>query len=349
MQNAEKEIKRDIKSMLPEEIGEYLAGIGEKKFRAGQIFKWLTLGVGSFDEMSNISKSLRERLDSEFYIAPPKIIRKQQSAIDGTIKYLWQLRDGNAVESVLMKYEHGNTACVSSQVGCRQGCIFCASTGSGLVRNLTASEILDQVRYTELDSGEKISNIVLMGIGEPLENFDNVMRFLQLVNHKDGMNIGMRHISLSTCGLTERIDKLSEYDLQLTLSISLHAPDDETRSKLMPINKKHNVAQLMSACRAYYEKTGRRISFEYALIDGVNDSPEQAKLLAKLMKPIGGHVNIIPLNNIEGSPLKPGDAKAFMNRLCDMGVNATVRRRLGSDIDAACGQLRRKTAKENGN
>lgn len=349
MQNEEKEIKRDIKSMLPEEIGEYLAGIGEKKFRAGQIFKWLTAGVESFEEMTDLSKSLRERLDSEFYIVPPQVIRKQQSAIDGTIKYLWQLRDGNAVESVLMKYEHGNTACVSSQVGCRQGCIFCASTGCGLIRNLDASEILDQVRYTELDSGEKISNIVLMGIGEPLENFDNVMRFLQLVNHKDGMNIGMRHISLSTCGLTERIDKLADYNLQLTLSVSLHAPDDETRNKLMPINRKHNVAELMSACRAYYEKTGRRISFEYALIDGVNDSPEQAKLLAKLMRPIGGHVNIIPLNNVEGSPLKPGNAKVFMNRLCDMGVNATVRRRLGSDIDAACGQLRRKTAKEHGN
>lgn len=345
MQNEEKAIKRDIKSMLPEEIGEYLAGIGEKKFRAGQIFKWLTAGAGSFDEMTNISKQLRERLEEEFYIAPPQVIRKQQSAIDGTIKYLWQLRDGNAVESVLMKYEHGNTACVSSQVGCRQGCIFCASTGGGLIRDLTASEILDQVRYTELDSGEKISNIVLMGIGEPLENYDNVMRFLQLVNHKDGMNIGMRHISLSTCGLTERIDKLADHNLQLTLSVSLHAPDDETRNKLMPINRKHNVAQLMSACRGYYEKTGRRISFEYALIEGVNDSPEQARQLARLMKPLGGHVNIIPLNNVEGSPLKPGDAKAFMNLLCDMGVNATVRRRLGSDIDAACGQLRRKAAK----
>ena len=343
MQTEEKAIKRDIRSMLPEEIGEYLLGIGEKKFRAGQIFKWLTAGVSSFDEMTNISKDLRERLDREFYIALPQVLRKQRSAIDGTIKYLWRLRDGNAVESVLMKYEHGNTACVSSQVGCRQGCIFCASTGSGLVRDLSASEILDQVRCMELDSGEKISNIVLMGIGEPLDNFDNVMRFLELVNHKDGMGIGMRHISLSTCGLTERIDKLAAYNLQLTLSISLHAPDDETRDKLMPINKRHNVAELMAACRSYYEKTGRRISFEYALIEGVNDSPEQARLLAKLMKPIGGHVNLIPLNDIEGSPLKPGDAKAFMSRLVGMGVNATVRRRLGSDIDAACGQLRRKT------
>ena len=339
----------NIKSMTLPELSVVLKEMGQPAFRAKQVYTWLHKGVRSYEEMKNIPQSLRQTLTEQFPLYTPKVVRKQESKKDGTIKYLWQLCDGNAVESVLMKYEHGNTACVSSQVGCRQGCIFCASTGSGLVRDLTASEILDQVRYTELDSGEKISNIVLMGIGEPLENFDNVMRFLQLVNHKDGMNIGMRHISLSTCGLTERIDKLADYNLQLTLSVSLHAPDDETRNKLMPINRKHNVAELMSACRSYYEKTGRRISFEYALIDGVNDSPAQAKLLAKLMKPIGGHVNIIPLNDIEGSPLKPGDAKSFMNRLCDMGVNATVRRRLGSDIDAACGQLRRKTAKENGN
>jgi len=332
--------------MLPEELGEYLVSIGEKKFRAGQIFKWLTEGVKSFDEMTNLSKELRERLKQECYITAPTVIRRQQSAIDGTIKYLWQLQDGNAVESVLMRYEYGNSVCVSSQVGCRMGCIFCASTGCGLVRNLTASEIWDQVRYTELDSGERVSRIVLMGIGEPLDNFDNVMQFLRLVNHKDGLNIGMRHISLSTCGLTEGIDKLATYDLQLTLSVSLHAPDDETRNQIMPVNRSGSVDQLMSACRDYYEKTGRRISFEYALIQGVNDSGEQAKLLAKKIRPIGGHVNVIPLNDVEGSPLKPGNARAFAAKLNELGVNATVRRRLGSDIDAACGQLRRKTAAE---
>lgn len=346
MQAEKGEVKRDIKSMLPEEIEEYLTEHGEKRFRAGQIFRWLTAGVKSFDEMTNISRPLRERLKEDFYISSLEVLRRQRSELDGTIKYLWRLGDGNAVESVLMKYEYGCSVCVSSQVGCRMGCIFCASTGCGLVRNLRPSEILDQVRCTELDSGERVSHIVLMGIGEPLDNLDNVMRFLRLVNHPDGMNIGMRHISLSTCGLTEGIDKLAAYNLQLTLSVSLHAPDDETRNKLMPVNRACGIKKLMEACRAYYDKTGRRISFEYALIRGVNDSDAQAGQLAALVRPIGGHINIIPLNNIEGSPLRPGDAKAFAAKLAALGANATVRRRLGSDIDAACGQLRRKTAQE---
>ncbi len=341
---AEKNGKRDLRSMLPEEIGEYLASIGEKNFRAGQIFKWVSAGAHSFDEMTNLSIRLRERLNEDFFLDMPTIAKKQVSAADGTVKYLWRLADGNAVESVLMKYKYGNSVCVSSQVGCRMGCVFCASTGCGLVRNLLPSEILAQVLSTELDSGEKISHIVMMGIGEPFDNFDNVMRFLSLVNQPDGLNIGMRHISLSTCGLIDMIDKMASFNLQLTLSVSLHAPDDETRNEIMPANRRCGVDALMSACSRYYEKTGRRISFEYALISGINDSDEQARLLAKRVKPLAAHVNIIPLNNIEGSPLKPGNARAFAKKLTQLGVNATVRRRLGSDIDAACGQLRRKTA-----
>jgi 23S rRNA (adenine2503-C2)-methyltransferase len=345
---AEKDGKKDLRSMLPEEIGEYLASIGEKSFRAGQIFKWVSAGAKGFDEMSNLSLKLREKLSEDFFLDMPTIAKKQVSAADGTVKYLWRLADGNAVESVLMKYEYGNSICVSSQVGCRMGCVFCASTGCGLVRNLLPSEILAQVLSTELDSGEKVSHIVMMGIGEPFDNFDNVMRFLRLVNHPEGLNIGMRHISLSTCGLIDEIDKMASFNLQLTLSVSLHAPDDETRNRIMPANRRCGVDSLMSACSRYYEKTGRRISFEYALIAGVNDSDEQARLLAKRVKPLAAHVNIIPLNNIEGSPLKPGNARAFAKKLTQLGVNATVRRRLGSDIDAACGQLRRKTAEKDG-
>jgi 23S rRNA (adenine2503-C2)-methyltransferase len=273
------------------------------------------------------------------------VLKKQVSQIDGTIKYLWELSDGNAVETVVMQYKHGNTVCVSSQVGCRQGCAFCASTIGGLVRSLEPSEILDEVLFSQLDSELPISNIVLMGIGEPLDNFDNVMRFLELVNHPKGMNIGMRHISLSTCGLIERFDDLADRDLQLTLSVSLHAPDDETRSRIMPANRGRGVEKLMEACRRYYERTGRRISFEYAMIDGVNDTEYHAKLLAKEARSLAAHVNLIPLNHVEERQFKPstsGHMKAFIKILEDAGVNVTVRRRLGSDVDASCGQLRRK-------
>ena len=274
-------------------------------------------------------------------------IWKLVSRIDGTIKYLWRLHDGNCIETVLMKYRHGNSVCISTEVGCKMGCVFCASTQAGFVRRLTPSEILDQVLFTQLDSGEPVSNIVLMGIGEPLDNYDNVLRFLRLVNHPDGMNIGMRHISLSTCGLVPQIERLSDSDLQLTLSVSLHAPDDETRSKLLPVNRAAGVDSLMRACRAYFEKTGRRISFEYALIDGVNDADWQADLLAKLLRGMPGHVNLIGLNNIEESPLKPSRRmEAFQKRLESHGVTATVRRKLGSDIDAACGQLRRSMLRD---
>ena len=278
------------------------------------------------------------------------MLRKQVSQIDGTIKYLWQLRDGNAVETVVMQYKHGNTVCVSSQVGCRQGCAFCASTIGGLVRGLEPSEILDEVLFSQLDSGLPISNIVLMGIGEPLDNFDNVMRFLELVNHPKGLNIGMRHISLSTCGLIERFADLAERDLQLTPSVSLHAPDDETRSKLMPANRGRGVEALMEACRKYYDKTGRRISFEYAMIDGVNDTERHARMLAREAKSLAAHVNLITLHHVEERQFRPstqGHMKAFIKILEDEGVNVTVRRRLGSDVDASCGQLRRKMQKAN--
>ena len=337
----------DLKSMTLEELNAFFKEMGQPAFRAKQLFRWLYRGVTSFEEMTDLSKGLREQLEARCFITAPKVARKQVSAIDGTIKYLWELADGNCIETVLMRYQHGNTVCVSSQVGCRMGCAFCASTLAGRVRDLTPAEMVDQVLFTQLDSGAHISNIVLMGIGEPLDNFDTVMRFLTLVNHPDGLNIGMRHISLSTCGLTEKIDKLAQLGLQLTLSVSLHAPDDETRSKIMPINRSVGVDKLMETCRRYFKTTGRRISYEYAMIDGVNDSDRQADLLAGLLKGLPGHVNLIPLNDVEESPLKPSRRVAqFQKRLENQGVTVTVRRRLGSDIDASCGQLRRKAMKE---
>lgn len=338
----------EIKSMSREELASFLKELGEPKFREKQVFQWLHRGVESFDEMTNLSKSLREKLKENCVLTVPKVARKQISKMDGTVKYLWELSDGNCVESVVMRYKHGNTICVSSEVGCLMGCAFCASTLAGLVRRLTAAEILDQVIFAQKDSGLPINNIVMMGIGEPLDNFDNVLRFLQLVNDPDGLNIGMRHISLSTCGLVDKIDRLAELDLQLTLSVSLHAPDDETRCRLMPVNKAVGVDKLMQTCRNYFKKTGRRISYEYAMVDGVNDSDAQADLLVKLLKGQPGHVNLIPLNNVEESPLKPSRrVREFQNRLERQGVTATVRRKLGDDIDAACGQLRRKEMKKN--
>lgn len=342
---------KDMVSMLPQELEEDFAAIGEPKYRAAQVFQWLGRGVRDFDDMSDLPKTLREKLKNEYTLYRPQVLSKQVSALDGTIKYLWELRDGNAVETVVMSYKHGNTVCISSQVGCRQGCAFCASTIGGLVRCLEPSEMLDEVLFSGLDSDKPISNIVLMGIGEPLDNFDNVMRFLELVNHPKGLNIGMRHISLSTCGLTEKFDALAQRDLQLTLSVSLHAPDDKTRSKLMPANRGRGVEQLMESCRRYYEHTGRRISFEYAMIDGVNDTAYHAKLLAKRAKEVGAHVNLIPLNHVEErtfKPSTPGHMKAFVRILEDEGVNVTVRRKLGGDVDASCGQLRRRIQKENG-
>lgn len=337
----------DIKSMLPEEIEAALKEMGEPKYRAKQIFQWLSRGVGSFEEMTNLSKPLREKLASGFEIPSLTMLRKQVSKLDGTIKYLWELPDGNAVETVVMRYHHGNTVCISSQVGCRQGCAFCASTIGGLIRNLRPSEMLEEVLSSERESALKISNIVLMGIGEPLDNYDNVMRFLRLVNHPDGANIGMRHISLSTCGLIERFEDLAAEDLPLTLSVSLHAPDDETRSKIMPANRGRGVEALIAACEKYYQKTSRRISFEYAMIDGVNDTPEHARLLAKHARRVCAHVNLIPLNHVEERPFQPSTPehlKQFIRILEESGANVTVRRTLGGDVDASCGQLRKKVA-----
>jgi len=341
-------MKTDIKSMLPEEIEAALVKIGEPKYRAKQVFTWISRGVRSFDEMSDLPKKLRTALDENFLITSPKAIRKQVSQADGTVKYLWELADENAVETVVMSYQHGNTVCISTQVGCRQGCAFCASTIGGLVRNLEPSEMLDEVLFSQIDSGLPISNIVLMGIGEPLDNYDNVIKFLRLVNHPDGMNIGMRHISLSTCGLTEKIDKLADLNLQLTLSISLHASDDETRSKLMPVNRGRGVDELVNSCKRYFKRTGRRISFEYAMIDGVNDTPKHARLLAQKAKSCGAHVNLIPLNHVEEREFKPStteNLKSFVKILDENGVNSTVRRKLGGDVEASCGQLRRNVAK----
>ena len=334
----------DIKSMELTEMADFFQALGEPAFRAKQVFQWLHRGACSFEEMSNLPKSLREKLSAACILHMPTVERKQVSAQDGTVKYLWRLADGNCIETVLMRYHHGNTVCISSQVGCRMGCAFCASTLGGKIRDLTPAELLDQVIFTQKDSGAVISNIVLMGIGEPLDNFEHVMRFLALVNHPEGLHIGMRHISLSTCGLTEKIDKLAEYRLQLTLSVSLHAPDDETRSRIMPANRSVGVERLFAACRRYFEKTGRRISYEYAMIDGVNDADWQADLLAKHLKGTPGHVNLIPLNHVEESPLKPSRRiSAFQKRLESQGITATVRRKLGGDIDASCGQLRRKS------
>ena len=339
----------DIKSMTQQELSLFFKELGEPAFRAKQAFTWLHRGAVSFEDMTNLSKPLREKLAAQCFITAPVVARKQESRLDGTIKYLWELSDGNCIETVLMQYHHGNTVCISSQVGCRMGCAFCASTIAGKVRDLRPSEMLDQVLFTQLDSGREISNIVLMGIGEPLDNMDNVLRFLELVNHPDGLHIGMRHISLSTCGVVPGIDALAEKQLQLTLSVSLHAPDSETRSRIMPVNRAYDVERLFDACHRYFEKTGRRISFEYAMIDGVNDNDWQADLIAKKLRGMPGHVNLIPLNDVVESPYKPSRrGAAFQKRLESHGITATVRRSLGGDIDASCGQLRRKAMEEQG-
>ena len=334
----------DLKSLTVSELESKLTELGQPKFRAKQIFAWMHRGVTSFSEMSDIPQKLREQLDDIAFLTAPTIARKQVSKLDGTVKYLWKLRDGNCVESVLMRYHHGNTICVSSEVGCPMGCKFCASTLGGLVRRLSASEILDQVIFAQMDAQVRIDNIVLMGIGEPLDNFENVLRFLQLVNDPNGLNIGMRHISLSTCGIVPKIYELAEKQLQITLSVSLHSPDDEHRSAIMPVNQRWGVDELLDACRAYFEKTGRRVSFEYTMIRDVSDRPEQALLLAEKLKGMAAHVNMIPLNNVAESGLHCSSRAAiekFQSILESHGVTATVRRTLGSDIDASCGQLRR--------
>ena len=338
-----------LKSMTLAEMGALFKELGQPAFRAKQVYTWLHKGVRSYEEMSNLPKALREKLEADYPICPPEVVRRQESKKDGTIKYLWRLADGNCVETVLMRYHYGNTVCISTQVGCRMGCAFCASTIGGLVRRLEPYEMLDEVLFTQVDSGLPISHIVLMGIGEPLDNFDNVMRFLELVNSEDGMNISMRHISLSTCGLVPMIDKLAEKKLQLSLAISLHGPTDEIRNTIMPVNKAYPTEELLAACRRYYEATSRRIHFEYAMINGVNDAPEHAQILLKRLKGLPAHINLIPLNHVEESPLKPSTKAAvtrFQQILDKGGLTATVRRTLGGDIDASCGQLRRKYTKQ---
>ena len=339
----------NLKSLTREEIGDILKELGQPAFRAGQIFTWLHKGVRSYEEMTNLPKNLRQILAEKYPICPPKVVRRQESSRDGTIKYLWELGDGNCVETVLMRYRYGNTVCISTEVGCPMGCAFCASTLGGLVRRLEPFEMLDQVLFTQVDSGLPVSHIVLMGIGEPLDNFDNVMRFLELVNSPEGMNISMRHISLSTCGLVPKIDELAKRKLQLTLSVSLHAPNDQVRGTIMPVNRAYPMDELLAACRRYYDATSRRISFEYAMINGVNDRESDAQELLRRLKGLPAHFNLIPLNHVEESPLKPSTKAAvarFQQILEDGGIPTTVRRTLGGDIDASCGQLRRKYNRE---
>ena len=349
--------KIDLYSLTDTELEEYFVSLGEPKFRAKQVFPRLAEGT-PLSEMTNLPKKLRERLEEETLDTLPRVESKLVSKIDGTVKYLFRLHDGECVESVFMRYKHGNTLCISSQVGCRMGCRFCASTIGGRVRNLLPSELLGQVIAASRDTGERVSNIVMMGIGEPLDNFDNVVKFLKLVNLPGGLNIGYRHISLSTCGVVPGIDKLAEVDIPITLSISLHASNDEKRSAIMPVNNKWKISELLGACVRYYQRTGRRISFEYTLISGKNDTEEDAKELANLLcsffRPIGApiHVNLIRVNEVKETGFKQGSTESannFAKTLERYGVVATVRRKLGSDVNAACGQLRRASAKEENN
>lgn len=337
--------KIDILSLTQDELIGIISELGEKSFRAKQIFQWLHLKrVKDFSEMTNISAQLRSKLNDIFCIKSLFICKRLESNNDNTVKYLYELNDGNHIESVLMEYNHGNTLCVSTQVGCKMGCKFCASTIAGFKRNLSASEILLQIYEAERDSGRHISGVVLMGIGEPLDNYDNVVNFLTLLSCPEGANISLRHVSLSTCGLVPKINELAKLKLGLTLSVSLHAADDKSRSEIMPVNDKYNISELLDACRKYFNITGRRISFEYALISGHNDSYEDAKKLFGLLKGFVCHVNIIPVNKIKERNYMSDRKSAyrFQKYLEELGINATVRRTLGADIDAACGQLRRE-------
>lgn len=340
--------KIDIKSMTVSELEELLKDLGEPRFRALQIFKWLQQGIEDFNEMTNVSKSLRASLDEKCYLATTKIAKRYVSKIDGTVKYVYELFDGEYIEAVLMKYEHGYSMCISTQVGCRMGCQFCASGLFGLTRSLTASEMISQLTTAQRDNNIRISNVVMMGMGEPLDNFENSTRFLKLVSDENGMNIGLRHISLSTSGVVSGIEKLKELNLPITLSVSLHAPNDQIRNTMMPVNKKWNVDALLKACKDYQKVTTRRISFEYALISGVNDSKANALELAKKLSGIMCHINLIPANPVKENSFEKPDRKnimLFKSYLEAMGMTVTVRRTLGADISASCGQLRKK-AKE---
>lgn len=338
--------KADIKSMTFEELEQFVVSeLSEKKFRAAQIFNWLHVKLAAdFDEMSNLSKSLREKLKQYAYLSALKKVQCLVSEIDGTRKYLFELSDGNIIESVLMRYKFGNSVCISSQAGCRMGCRFCASTLDGLARNLTASEMLDEVYSIQRDIGERISNVVIMGSGEPLDNYDNAVRFLKLVSDERGLHISQRNLTMSTCGLVPEIKALAGEDLQITLAISLHAADDERRKSLMPIANKYSISELLEACRYYYEKTNRRLTFEYSLVGGINDSEEEAKALAKLLKGLNCHINLIPVNPVKERDFKQSDPvkiQNFKNKLEKYGGHVTIRREMGRDIQAACGQLRK--------
>ncbi len=340
---------KNIKEYNLDELQNELLALGEKKYRAEQIFKWIYVDkVKEFDEMTNLSIELREKLKKEYTMCNFKILKKQEAS-DGTKKYLFDVLDGNAIESVLMEYHHGKTICVSSQIGCKMGCKFCASTGIKFIRSLTCGEIVEQVLAVEQDIGDKISNIVFMGIGEPFDNYDNVMKAIKIINNQKGLNIGARHISISSSGLVPMIYKFADEELQCTLSISLHATNDEKRSSMMPINNRYNIKELMEACKYYINKTNKRISFEYALAKDNNDNLDDAKELVKLLKGMLCHVNLIPINKIEnGNYVKSTNENIikFRDFLNKNGIVATIRRELGSDIDAACGQLRRKSLKE---
>lgn len=341
--------KIDIKSMYLTELEELIASLNQPKFRAGQIFKWLQSGVCDFDEMTDIPSSLRLTLQEGYYIVTAKVKKRLESCIDDTVKYLYEMYDGEFVESVVMKYNHGYSICISTQVGCRMGCSFCASGLQGLKRSLSASEMLAQITTAERDLNIRISNVVLMGMGEPMDNLQNVIRFLKLVSHEKGLNIGLRHISVSTSGVVTGIYRLAEENLPITLSISLHAPNDKIRDTMMRVNKKWNVSTLIKACKDYIKVTGRRISFEYAVVSGVNDSDENAKELARLLKGMLCHVNLIPINPVkENSYKKPERQRIehFCKLLNSLGINTTIRRTLGQDIDASCGQLRGKALEE---
>lgn len=333
----------NLKDLTYDDLKKLVEDMGESGFRAGQIFAWLHKGVSSIDEMTNLSMGLRKRLSETAFVSCPKIRLKRTSKLDGTVKYLFGLADGNCIETVVMKYNHGLSVCVSTQVGCRMGCGFCASTIGGKQRDLTPGEILDQVIFASADMGQRISNIVLMGIGEPFDNYDNVMVFLKNVTDPKGINIGWRHISLSTCGIVPKIKELADMHTQLNLCISLHAPNDEIRNQIMPVNHKYGVSELMKAAEYYIKKTNRRITFEYSLIKGVNDKKEHAEELAGLLSGLLCHVNLIPVNHVkERSFEKSSSVEKFKEVLEKRGINATVRRELGSDISASCGQLRRK-------
>ena len=348
----EKMMKKDIRSYDYEELKKETAALGEKSFRAKQIYEWLHVKLADrFDEMTNLSKSLREKLATDYEILPVQALERQVSALDGTNKFLFRLFDGNVVESVLMKYKHGNSVCISSQAGCRMGCAFCASTIGGLQRNLAPSEMLGQIYQIQKITEERVSNVVIMGTGEPLDNYDNFVKFIRLLTDEHGLNISQRNVTVSTCGIVPNIHKLAEEGLQITLALSLHGSTQEKRRKLMPVANKYDLSEVLAACDAYFEKTGRRVTFEYSLVHDVNDTEEDARELAAILKPRNCHLNLIPVNPVkERDFVRPSRKNAlnFKNKLEKSGINVTIRREMGSDIDGACGQLRRRYVKTDG-